>query len=343
VISFEYASPSSVKEALSALDSKWGSTEILAGGTDLIALMKEYVLTPTRLVNVKRIAGLDRVSYTARKGLQVGALVTMDDLAKHPLVTKYYPTLAQVIGDAASPQIRNRATIGGNLCQRPRCWYFRNGYGLLALDKKGKSLVLNGENQYHAILGNSGPAYFVSPSTVAPTLVALGAMVTIAGPKRTRRVTLDSFYLTPTKTGEREHALRPNEMVIEVNIPPVAGLSVAYQEVRQKHGFDWPLATATVVAKLKAGKMENPVVMMGHVAPIPWRSKEAEAVLAGQKITPVLAAAAAQESVKPAKSLGQNGYKIAIARTAVERCIRQAAGLNPIGNGGGAHETSNPF
>jgi xanthine dehydrogenase YagS FAD-binding subunit len=334
VISFEYTSPSTVREALSALRSRWGSTEILAGGTDLIALMKDYVVTPTRLVNVKRVAGLDRVSYTVNKGLQVGALVTMDELAKHPLVAKYYPTLAQVIGDAASPQIRNRATIGGNLCQRPRCWYFRNGYGLLALDKKGESLVLNGENQYHAILGNSGPAYFVSPSTVAPTLIALGATIAIAGPGKTRRLPLGSFYVTPTKVGQREHALQPKEMLIEVSIPPAAGLSVAYQEVRQKHGFDWPFATATVVAKVTAGKMENPVVMMSHVAPIPWRSKEAENVLAGQKITPGLAAAAAQEAVKPAKSLGKNGYKIAIARTAVERCIRQAAGLDPVGNVG---------
>ncbi len=332
--SFEYASPGSVGDALALLGAKWGSAEILAGGTDLLALMKDYVVTPNRLVNIKKIAGIGEVTLTPQKGLRVGALVTLDELAKHELVTKYYPTLAMAIADAASPQIRNRATLGGNLCQRPRCWYFRNGYGLLALDAKGESLVLKGDNRYHAILGNAGPAYFVSASTVAPTLIAYGASVVIQGPKGTREVRLENFYLAPTKETQREHDLHPNEIVIEVRIPPGSGLTTAYYEVRQKHGFDWPLATATVVVKMSAGKVQNPVVMMSHVAPVPWRSKEAEAVLAGQSLTPALASAAAQVAIKPAKSLGQNGYKIAIARVAVERCILTAAGLNPLaGNG----------
>ena len=152
--SFEYASPSSLPDALGLLRPTWGSAEILAGGTDLVALMKDYVVTPSRLVNIKKIAGIGNVTLVHKKELRIGALVTLDQLAKHPLVTKHYPTLALAIGDAASPQIRHRATLGGNLCQRPRCWYFRNGYGLLALDTAGQSLVLKGDNRYHAILGN---------------------------------------------------------------------------------------------------------------------------------------------------------------------------------------------
>jgi xanthine dehydrogenase YagS FAD-binding subunit len=330
VIPFEYASPSSLPDALALLRPKWGSAEILAGGTDLLALMKDYVVTPNRLVNIKRIAGISEVTLTPQKGLRIGALVTLNELAKHPLVTKYYPTLAMAIGDAASPQIRNRATLGGNLCQRPRCWYFRNGYGLLAVDAKGQSLVLKGDNRYHAILGNDGPAYFVSASTVAPTLIAYGATVVIQGLKGTRQVLLGNFYVTPSKEMQREHDLLPNEIVIEVRIPPASGLTTSYYEVRQKYGFDWPLATATVAISMGDHKVQNPVVIMSHVAPVPWRSKEAEMVLAGQSLTPAVAAAAAQAAVKPAKSLGQNGYKISIARVAVERCILQAAGLNPL-------------
>ena len=328
--SFEYASPSSLPDALGLLKSTWGSAEILAGGTDLVALMKDYVVTPSRLVNIKNIAGIGSVALTTKKELRIGALVTLDALARHPLVTKHYPTLALAIGDAASPQIRNRATLGGNLCQRPRCWYFRNGYGLLALDAKGKSLVVQGDNRYHAILGNNGPALFVSPSTVAPTLIAYGAIVVIQGPKGKRHVALESFYVTPTKKTQREHDLRPNEIVIEVRIPSSAGLTTSYYEARQKHGFDWPIATATVAMKSNANKIQNPVVIMSHVAPTPWRSKEAEAVLAGQTLTPAVAAAAAQAAVKPAKSLGQNAYKISVARVAVERCLLQAAGLDPL-------------
>ena len=156
--SFEYVSPASVSDAVRALGTTWGPAEILAGGTDLVALMKDYAVTPDRLVNIKKIRGLDSITFSVSTGLAVGALVTLDQLANDQQVTRNYPALASALADAASPQIRNRATIGGNLCQRPRCWYFRNGYGLLAVDGQSKSRVLLGENRYHAILGNDGPA-----------------------------------------------------------------------------------------------------------------------------------------------------------------------------------------
>ena len=285
MISFEYASPGSVQDALPLLDTKWGPAEILAGGTDLVALMKDYVVTPRRLVNIKKITGISGVKLTAQKGLRIGALVTLDELAKHRWVTKYYPTLALAIGDAASPQIRNRATLGGNLCQRPRCWYFRNGFGLIALDAKGQSLVLKGDNRYHAILGNEGPAYFVSPSTVAPTLIAHGAAVVIQGPKGSRQVLLEDFYVTPTKETQREHDLRPYEILVEIRIPPSSGRTISYYEVRQKYGFDWPFATATIAMNIKDQRFK---IHSNHEswAPIPWRSKEAEVVLAGERLTP---------------------------------------------------------
>jgi xanthine dehydrogenase YagS FAD-binding subunit len=329
--SFEYASPTSVEQALGLLADRWGNAEILAGGTDLLALLKDQVVAPGRLVNVKKVAGLTELSYSTKTGLQLGALYNMADAAVHPQVTANYSALASAIDDAASPQIRNRATIGGNLCQRPRCWYFRNGYGLLALDRDGKSLVLRGDNRYHAILGNGGPAYFVSPSTVAPTLIALDAEVTIAGPSgKTRTIPLERFFVIPKKPDDREHDLKPNEMVVSVRVPPLGAKQCAYYEVRQKHAFDWPVATASVTLALTGSRVRSAKVIMSHVAPIPWRSKEAEAVLVGQPVSPAIGRAAGLAAVKKAKSLGQNGYKIPVAAVAVQRAILKAAKLDPF-------------
>jgi xanthine dehydrogenase YagS FAD-binding subunit len=325
---FSYASPTDLPSALGLLGSNWGPTEILAGGTDLLALMKDDVVTPSQLVNIKQISGLETLKVDQKTGLQVGCLVRLDELASNAKVGKLYPALAMALGDAASPQIRNMATISGNLCQRPRCWYFRNGYGLLALDAAGKSLVLQGDNRYHAILGNAGPAYFVSPSTIAPVLIALGATITITGPKGSRSIPLESFYLTPLKEGQREHNLQSNEIVLSLKLPPPApGTSTSYYEVRQKHGFDWPAATATVSLVLKNNAVSSASVVLGHVAPTPWRSKEAEAALVGKVIDADVAAAASQAALQPALSLGQNGYKIQIARVALSRAIQQAAGM----------------
>jgi xanthine dehydrogenase YagS FAD-binding subunit len=209
----------------------------------------------------------------------------LNELACNKQIIALYPALAMALGDAASPQIRNMATLGGNLCQRPRCWYFRNGYGLLALDASGKSLVLRGDNRYHAILGNAGPAYFVSPSTIAPVLVALGATIEIAGPKGSRSIALEEFYRIPQKQDHREHDLGTDEVLAFVNLPPPSSNSfTAYYEVRQKHGFDWPAATATVSLVTKDKKIAKASVVLGSVAPIPWRSKEAESALSGQAV-----------------------------------------------------------
>jgi xanthine dehydrogenase YagS FAD-binding subunit len=327
---FEYASPANLKQALGLLGPKWGATELLAGGTDLLALVKDGVVTPQRLVNIKTLAGLDAIAYSATRGLAIGALATMSQIGRDAQVNTRYPALALAIGEAASPQIRNRATLGGNLCQRPRCWYFRNGYGLLAQDSRRRSLVLQGDNRYHAILGNAGPAYFVSPSTVAPTLIALGAQVQITGPKGTRTLALGDFYRIPQASGQREHQLAANEILVGVRIPPPDGSTVAYYEVRQKHAFDWPVAIATVCLKLRAATVESATVLLGHVAPVPWRSAPCEAALVGRKISSAVADAAAQAAVAPAKSLGMNQYKITVAKTVVARAIRVAAGLDPM-------------
>jgi xanthine dehydrogenase YagS FAD-binding subunit len=236
--------------------------------------------------------------------------------------------LFEAVGDAASPQIRNLATLGGNLCQRPRCWYFRTGHGLLALTNEGKSLVREGDNRYHAILGNEGPAYFVSPSTVAPVLIAYQAKIGILGPRGARELPLEKFFVSPKSEKEREHALAPNEIVTEIILPgkTTPGLRAGRYEVRQKEAFDWPYATAAVVLVMNGSTVTSARVVMGHVAPVPWISTEAAKALVGKAVTPATAEAAAAASVASARSLGHNSQKIHLARVAVKRAILAAAG-----------------
>jgi len=321
---FEYVSPNSRAQAVSLLGTAWGNTEILAGGTDLLALMKDDVVTPKRLVNIKDIKDLRGVSSSAQ-GLRIGALTTLGDLAENASVKKNYPAFAESLVEAASPQIRNMATIGGNLCQRPRCWYFRSGLGLLPKDESGKELVAEGENRYHAILGNDGPAKFVSPSTIVPILIAYGAKIRLEGPKGKREFPLEKFFVIPKSENEREHDLRPNEIVTEVVIPPASGVKAAHYEIRQKEAFDWPLAVAAVTLKMSGSNAQSARVVMGYVAPAPWPSAEGEQALAGQPINEGTAQKAAEAAVKNAKPLSHNAYKVQLARVAVKRAILKAA------------------
>lgn len=321
---FEYASPETKEQAVGLLNPRWGQTEILAGGTDLLALMKDDIVQPKRLVNIKEISDLRGVTSTA-DGLRIGALTTLGDLADNANVIRTYPALADALNDAASPQIRNLATLGGNLCQRPRCWYFRNGFGLLPKDASGKDLVTAGENRYHAILGNSGPAKFVSPSSIAPVLIAYGAKVRLLGPKGRRELPLEKFYVIPAKDGDREHDLQSNEIVTDVVVPlPTA--RVAHYEVRQKQAFDWPLALSAVALRMDGSTVRSARIVIGYVAPTPWLSPEGEQAIVGTGILDDTAERAADAALAKARPLSHNAYKVQLARVAVKRAILKAGG-----------------
>ncbi len=322
--SFEYASPTTKEQAVALLGATWGQSEVLAGGTDLLALMKDDVVRPKRLVNIKQIKEMNGVNATSQ-GLRIGALTTLGELADNVNVIKDYPALAEAMNDAASPQIRNMATLGGNLCQRPRCWYFRGGFGLLPKNEAGKDLVTDGENRYHAIIGNDGPAKFVSPSTIVPVLVAYGASVRLSGSKGPRDFPLERFYVIPKTETEREHDLKPNEILSEIVLPPPRELRVAHYEIRQKQAFDWPLAVAAVALKMNGSSVESARVVIGYVAPIPWRSAEAERVLTGTVTSEDTAKAAAEAALQKATPLSHNAYKIQLAKVAVKRAILKAA------------------
>jgi xanthine dehydrogenase YagS FAD-binding subunit len=322
---FDYVSPKTQEQAVSLLGTSWGNTEVIAGGTDLLALMKDEVVQPKRLVNIKQLPNMHAVS-TAQGGMSLGALATLAQLSEASELRKNYPALAEAIDEAASPQIRNVATLGGNLCQRPRCWYFRNGFGLLPKDETGKDLVSDGENRYHAILGNDGPAKFVSPSTIVPILIAYGAKIRIAGPKGAREVPLEKFYVIPKSENEREHDLQPNEIVTAVLLPAPGDVKAAHYEVRQKAAFDWPLAVSAVALKMNGNTVSAARVVLGYVAPVPWPSPEAEQSLVGKTISRETASAAADAALKNARPLSHNGYKVRLARISLQRAILKAAG-----------------
>ncbi len=320
---FEYASPTTKEQAVALLGKQWGEAEALAGGTDLLSLMKDYVATPQRVVNLKGIKELSTLRMLRDGSARIGALVTIEKLIEATKAT--HPAIAQAASGITSPQIRNMGTVGGDLCQRPRCWYYRAGFGLLARNETGQALVPNGDNRYHAILGNDGPAYFVNPSSLAPALIAMAATVQIFGPDGAREVEAEKFFVSPKSENEREYALKPNEIVTGVSIPRSMGVRGATYEVRQREALDWPLAAASVALKLDAGKKVTAArIVMGHVAPVPWVATEAAASLIGKTITEEVAAEAGKIAVAQAKALSRNAYKIQLAQVAVKRAILQA-------------------
>src|SRR5271166_5370487 len=330
---FEYVTPTK-KEQVAALLGEQGS--ILAGGTDLLALMKDDVVAPKRLVNIKQIESLRGISYQPGNGLRIGALTTIAELAEAKTDLAAYPMLTEALNEAASPQIRNLATIGGNMCQRPRCWYFRNGMGLMPKAPNGKSMVVEGDNRYAAILGNYGPAYFVSPSTIAPVLIAYGAKIRLYSANSpgsgVRELPLEKFFVIPNSETELEHDLRPGEMVIEIVVPPPPqDLKTGTYEVRQRAAFDWPLAQASVALQMDGNTVKNARVVLGHVAPVPWISLGSEQALVDKTISPETAMAAANEAVARARPLSHNKYKITLTKVAVKRAILSAAGQSSGG------------
>ena len=238
-------------------------------------------------------------------------------------VKAHYSGLWQAAEGIRSEQLRNMGTVGGELLQRPRCWYYRAGFGLLAMHE-GKSLVPDGDNRYHAIMGNSGPAYFVSPSSLAPMLIALGAKAKLHGPGGAREVELSKFFVTPSREGEREHDIKPNEILTEITVPMHSMVRSATYEVRQKEALDWPLAAASVALHMDGNRVSGSAVVLGHVAPVPWPSQEAEDALKGKEVNEATADAAGKAAVAKATPLSRNAYKVQLARVAVKRAILAA-------------------
>jgi xanthine dehydrogenase YagS FAD-binding subunit len=323
--SFSYVSAPTEADAVKLLNEK---SLALAGGTSILNLMKDYVIQPEVLVNLKSIPDLAKIEGDPAQGMKIGANVTLTDILDSGPIRKGYPALVQALWDAATPQIRNMSTLGGNLCARPPCWYYKSE--AFHCRKKGgpNCPAEGGENEYLSILGHDGlKCHAVHGSSAAPALVVYGAKVRIAGAEGAREMPLEQFFVLPDDANvQRENVLKPNEFVTHVILPKASGRSATY-EVRQKESHDWPLALCSVAFELDGAACRGVRICLGAVAPVPLRSKEAEAALEGQKPTEETAAAAGERAVASAKPMERNGYKVKITQTAVKRAILAAAGL----------------
>jgi xanthine dehydrogenase YagS FAD-binding subunit len=320
---FTYVNAANEKEAVAALASaQRGRMLPMAGGMDLLGLMKDYIVSPDRVVSIK---GLDQTIAAGDGGLRIGAAVKIADLAEHAAARKQYPALVTAAEGVGTPQIRNMGTVGGNIMQRPRCWYFRNEeFNCL---KKGGSrcFAVEGENQFHAIFGD-GPCHIVHPSSLAVPVIAYGGKFRVAGPNGAREIDAGEFFQLPNANLYGENVLQPNEIITHVILPAPGQGSAAY-EVRFKQSHDWPLAAASVNLVMAGSTVKSARIVMGAVAPVPWRVPAAERVLAGKAITDAIATEAANAAVAGARPMSGNKYKIQIARTAVKRAILAAAGV----------------
>ena len=322
---FAYVNPGSEKEAVAALKID-GIAAPIGGGQDLLSRMKDYVDSPDRLVNVK---GLDAaVTATPNGGLRIGSSVKIVDLAEHALVARLYPAIAQAAIEIGTPQIRNQGTVGGNVNQRPRCWYFRNEEFVCFKKGGSRCFAVGGENQYHAIFGNDGPSHIVHPSSLAVPFVAYGATFRVLGPTGEREVPAADYFTLPTvRNVLKENVLDDEELLTHVTLPAPGNVKTGHYEVRYKQSHDWPLAFTTVVLTMNGDRIQAARVVLGAVAPVPWRSKPAEAALVGQVLNEQTAAAAGEAAVSEARPMSGNSYKVQIAKTAVKRAVLAAAGI----------------
>jgi xanthine dehydrogenase YagS FAD-binding subunit len=331
---FQYVNPANEREAVAALGLERGRALPMAGGMDLLGLMKDYIVSPERIVNLKN---LDRTIVVesagqARQGsagIRIGAAAKLVDVIGHAEIRRHYPALTMAAEEVGTPQIRNMGTVGGNLMQRPRCWYFRNEE-FHCLKKGGsRCYAVDGENQYHAIFGD-GPCYIVHPSSLAVPLIAYAARVRVAGPAGAREIDLGQFFQLPGQNLYGESVLQPNEIVTHVVLPPVEpggrSRSASY-EVRVKQSHDWPLALASVNMVMSGDTVKSARIVLGAVAPVPWRAAAAERLLAGRAIDEATAVEVATAAVAGAKAMSGNGYKIQVAKTAVKRALMRAVGL----------------
>jgi xanthine dehydrogenase YagS FAD-binding subunit len=320
---FEYASPTTIDEAVKLLGAPGASA--LSGGTDLISRMKDYVSSPERVVYLKDIKELAGISGDAKaSGLTIGAGTRLCDIVANAGIREAFPALWQATVEVGSPQIRNMATLGGNLLQRPRCWYFRAGHGLLAM-KDGKSLVRVGDNRYHAIFMTDGDALFVNPSSLAVALCALEAQASIMSPKGTRTVKLEELYQVPKRETDSELAIAPGEILTKVTIPAAKGKNSSY-EARQKQAQDWPLVLASVNLVLDGETVSSARVFIHGVAPVPYRSTAAENAITGKRVSLETATLAAEAAVTGAAPLSMNAYKVPLTKTVVKRALLGAVG-----------------
>jgi len=322
--SFDYVQPTSLKAAITHL-SEPGAV-VHAGGTDLLGCLRERIFEVRKVVSISALQPLQGIAENADGTLRIGALATIGAIATHPLVAARCSLLAQAAAEVASPQLRNQGTIGGNLCQKPRCWYYRGDFNCL---RKGGGVCFaaDGENQYHAIFGGGRTCFIVHPSDTAPALVALDATARLVGPGGTREVPIERFFVLPEVDVQRETVLAPGEILTEIRIPPpAAGTRGRYRKVRARGSWDFALAGLALALRFDGRRVVDGRVVLGGAAPVPWRCAEVEQVLSGKELSPGVIAAAAKAAVAGAEPLEKNGYKVELFQAVIEEELARIGG-----------------
>jgi len=319
--SFENIDVKSVGQAVSLLQKFHQEKKpalVVGGGSEALQLMKDNVLTPDYVVNLKTIPGLDQIKEE-RGGFRIGALAKLSEIEEHPAIREKLLILSDAAGEAASPQIRNAGTIAGNICQRPFCWYFRSS-NFTCLRKGGQvCYAVTGDSRFHSILG-AGPSYIAHPSDTAPALVALGAQIKIAGAKGERTIPLEKFFVLPSVDYKRENILNPGEIVTEIYVPtPKGGSKGFYHKVRERLAWDHAIVAVATIVESSGGMVRDARVVMGGVAPIPWRAAKAEEFLRGKRLDETTAKKAGEIALEGANPLKDNGYKVRMAQDLIQR------------------------
>jgi xanthine dehydrogenase YagS FAD-binding subunit len=319
---FTNVNAKTIGEAINILHAR-PNVAVVGGGSDLLGMVKERLVEPDVLLNLKTIPGLDRIT-TDQDKVMIGGLITLAALGRDPLIRKQYAVLAEAADSVGTPQIRNAGTLAGNICQRPWCWYYRNGFPCL---KNGGNICYsaNGENQLHAIFGG-GPSYIVHPSDTAPALVALDAQFRIAGPSGERTVAASDFFALPRIDPARENVLAKDELLVAIHLPAAKpGVRSIYHKVLDREAWTHAVVSAAIVLEMDHGVCRTARIVLGGVAPIPWRLPKVESMLVGHRITPELAASAGEASVEGARPLAKNKYKIPLTRAIVKRTLLSLA------------------
>jgi xanthine dehydrogenase YagS FAD-binding subunit len=327
---FSVSTPRDARRAatLAAQARREGRTAYFnSGGTDLLGMVKDRLVQPDLLINLRQTGGAGRISSAAGGGFSIPGQITLDALAADPRIRRDYAVLAEAAETVATPQIRNFGTLAGNVCQRPWCWYFRSGFPCYKAGGN-QCFSVTGENQFHAIFGG-GPSYIVHPSDTAPALVALDAHFRITGPTSDRTVAASDFFVLPKDNAARENVLREDEVLVSIQLPaPRSGQRSAYHKEMDREAWTHAVVSTAVVLEMDGDLCRSARIVLGGVAPIPWRVMDAERLLAGQRITPELAARAAEAALAGANPLAKNGYKVPLTKAIVQRTTLELAQHN---------------
>jgi xanthine dehydrogenase YagS FAD-binding subunit len=316
VPNFSYIRSRSLDEALRYLSLDGARAH--AGGTDLLGCLRDHVFDATTVISIAGLKELKGIAPTPAGGLRIGSLTTIAEVARNPVIEAKYRALSMAASEVASPQLRHQGTIGGNLCQKPRCWYYRGEFHCL---RKGgdQCYAVEGENMYHCIFGGEN-CFIVHPSDTAPALVALQASVVIAGQNGRRTVAVENFHMPPSRDYTRETVLEPADIVTEIVLPPPAeGLRSSYRKVRARRAWDFALAGVALAIVFSGDQAADARMVLSGAAPVPWRSAEAEKVVKGRRLDRDRAAEAAAAAVKNAEPMEQNEYKIPLFRGLIEQ------------------------